>query len=271
MLIYDAFIFFNEIELLKVRFELLFPYVHRFVVCEANTTFSGQPKSFNFLDNIKQFEPWLDKITFIKYEPDIRNMDFTQRKTPWLIERGQRNYLSQFLTEAKDEDILIVSDVDEIWHPDLIGWFNSNHDTVPMGKLRMLMHYFFMNCRGFGASNQYWQHAFFVKVGYLKTHSIELDDMRQATELTVVNNAGWHFSYLGGAESVIRKIESFSHQELNTDEIKNFDRISKCINRGLDPYNREDHQWAFIPIENYPDPLASIMRRNLSLIKTSLI
>lgn len=277
MKILDTFIFFNEVELLKIRLELLYPYVDRFVICEANTTFSGQPKGYNFLDHEKEFAPWQDKINFLRYEPDISGLDFTRPHTfdgdsaPWRIEQGQRNHLRTCLEWADEDDIVIVSDVDEIWSPEVAGWLDNNHAFMPAGRLGMQFHYFYMNCRGVGPANSSWKHPFFAKAGLLRSLQHSFDDIRNRGDLPTADNAGWHFSYLGGAESVIRKIESFSHQELNTEEVKKFDRISRCINLGLDPFDRSDHHWAFFPVESYPDPLSALMRRNPSLVKATLL
>jgi len=77
MQIIDSFIFFNEIDILKIRLNLLYEKVDQFVICESSITHSGLSKSYNFLDHKNEFMPWMDKITFLQYEPDISNLDFS--------------------------------------------------------------------------------------------------------------------------------------------------------------------------------------------------
>ena len=277
MRIIDAFIFFNEIELLKIRLELLYRHVDEFVICEANSTFSGQRKPYTFLEREQEFSPWRDKITFLAYQPELTGLDFTRPTTfdgssaPWQIERGQRNHLASCLACAKDEDILILSDVDEIWTPELASWLKAYPMQMKAGRLGMQFHYFFMNCRGIGPANSLWTYSLFAQVGLLRAQPHTLHDLRVDAQLPVTSDAGWHFSYLGGAEAVIRKIESFSHQELNTQEIKNFERISNCLRLGLDPFDRADHAWAFFHVDSYPATLAALMRRHPGLIKATLL
>ncbi len=66
MKIYDCFTFFNELDLLEIRLEELYPYVDYFVLVEANKTFSGKEKRFYFEKNKEKFEKWLNKIIYIK-------------------------------------------------------------------------------------------------------------------------------------------------------------------------------------------------------------
>jgi beta-1,4-mannosyl-glycoprotein beta-1,4-N-acetylglucosaminyltransferase len=204
MRIIDAFIFFNEIELLKIRLELLYPHVDEFVICEANTTFSGQRKPYTFLEREQEFSPWRDKITFLAYQPELTGLDFTRPTTfdgssaPWQIERGQRNHLASCLACAKDEDILILSDVDEIWTPELASWLKAYPMQMKAGRLGMQFHYFFMNCRGIGPANSLWTYSLFAQVGLLRAQPHTLHDLRVDAQLPVTSDAGWHFCTLAG-------------------------------------------------------------------------
>ena len=63
--IIDAFPFFNEIEMLRVRFEELSPVVDKFILVESEMTHSGKPKELLFEQNRELFEPWLDKIIHV--------------------------------------------------------------------------------------------------------------------------------------------------------------------------------------------------------------
>ena len=277
MKITDSFIFFNEIDILKIRLNILYEKVDQFVICESNITHSGQPKSYNFLDHKTEFMPWMDKITFLKYEPDISNLDFSKKEeaynptsASWKIETGQRNFLSSFINLQDTEDYAMVCDVDEIWDPLFADFIRSGQCEYDIARLEMKSHQYFLNCVGIGANNSKWIHAFFGKVGHIKSCP-SLSNIRVGHPLPIISAAGWHFSYLGGAEKISEKITAFAHQEINTAEINNLKHLEHCINLGIDHLNRPGHEWAFHPIGYYPESLKNEMEKFPHLIKSSLV
>ena len=64
-MIYDCFIFRDELDILEIRLNILNNVVDRFVICEANKTFTNQLKPYNFYNNSKRFEKFLDKIIYL--------------------------------------------------------------------------------------------------------------------------------------------------------------------------------------------------------------
>jgi beta-1,4-mannosyl-glycoprotein beta-1,4-N-acetylglucosaminyltransferase len=107
-------------------------------------------------------------------------------------------------------------------------------------------------------------------VNYIQSNP-NLSEIRTKARLPIIGNAGWHFSYLGGAKRVSEKISAFAHQEINTLEINNLKHLQRCIELGIDHLNRPDHDWAFHPIDRYPENLKSVMIKYPHLIKSSLI
>lgn len=277
MKIIDAFTFFNEIDTLKIRLSLLYEKVDIFLICESNVTHSGLPKKYNFLEHKNEFIPWMDKIRFIQYEPDISQLDMSKRdreynpsSAPWQIETGQRDYLSSALITQNPADIAIICDVDEIWNPNFSDFVLSGEIRHEAARLEMQFHYYFLNCIGIGSNNSKWSHPFFARVSYIKSNQ-NLSKIRTETRLPVIGNAGWHFSYLGGAKSVSDKLNAFAHQETNTPEINNIRHLERCISLGIDHLNRPDHEWAFRPIDCYPEKLRNQMKKFPHLIKKSLV
>jgi beta-1,4-mannosyl-glycoprotein beta-1,4-N-acetylglucosaminyltransferase len=267
MKIIDAFPFFNEIEVLKIRLELLYDCVDEFVICESNYTFSGVEKEFNFIKHIDEFDKWIDKIVYMKYEPDLNNLDFTVKaktfdpsSAPWIVEFGQRDFISTYLTTLDDKDVVFVSDVDEFINPDLIEYIREQNLNVDIVHLNMLFYYYYFNCIGVGTGNSNWDSVFAAKVSFLKKNP-NLSTLRVNKSTHTMNNGGWHFSYLGGVEQIINKIESFSHQELNTSEIKNFEHILKCLEDGVDYLGRSDHKWSFVSLQEHPSNLVKIINK----------
>lgn len=111
--IVDSFIFFNELDLLEIRLEYLYDSVDYFVIVESNTTFTGNPKPYNFLKNKQRFKKFDKKIIYSKL--DLFNYK-PENNSAWEREIFQRNHISQALSELNldQDDLIFVSDVDEI-------------------------------------------------------------------------------------------------------------------------------------------------------------
>ena len=119
----DSFLFFNEIELVELRVKYLEKIVDYFVIVEANITHQGKKKDWNFPkilgSNLKEFS---NKIQYhqLNIDPDkIKNeeswiIDDVKGDDAWRIENFQRNYIKTACEKFSNDDILIISDVDEI-------------------------------------------------------------------------------------------------------------------------------------------------------------
>ena len=124
MNIYDCFMYFDEDLLLDLRLNIMNKYVKKFIITEATYTHNGSKKKLNF--NINNFQKFKDKIEYIivDNEPEsvqkINDNDTSEIKGQKLILNGyardnyQRNRLSDGLKNVLDDDIIIVSDLDEI-------------------------------------------------------------------------------------------------------------------------------------------------------------
>ena len=108
MRLYDCFTFYNELTLLRLRLETLSPHIERFVLVEATKTFTGKPKPLVFGANRHLFTPWLNKIEHVVVD------DMPDEGDAWAREIHQRNAIARGLPSARQEDIIMVSDVDEI-------------------------------------------------------------------------------------------------------------------------------------------------------------
>lgn len=276
MKILDAFPFFNEVELLRIRLEMLYDNVDHFIISEANVTHTGKPKEYNFLRHGEDFEEFKDKIIFLQYEPDLSGLDFSIKDTsynpssaPWIIERGQRDFLHTAINTFDDEDLAFVCDLDEIWNPDLAEALKTQFTDHNLLRLEMDFHYYFMNCVGIGSGNSKWRHPYVAKVQYLRSNP-NLSALRTGAQAPAIQQSGWHFSYLGGAQKISEKIDAFTHQETNTSEVNNLKHLQECVSLGIDHLGREDHDWAFKPLGRYPEKLSKIMRNHPNLIRSSL-
>lgn len=265
MKIFDCCMLFNEIDVLKMRLSFLYEHVDAFVICEANITHAGTPKEYNFLKYQVEFEPWIDKIIFLKYEPDVSKLNFEikpkvfdSQSAAWQVENGQRNHLATFLLSQSDDDYAVICDVDEFWHPRLIQYLRSGSLGIELARLEMSFHYYFMNCEGVGKFNSVWSKPFFSRIKHLRKNP-DLSMLRNDAHMELIEKSGWHFSYLGGVNAVKDKLAAFAHQEVNNEWNSATEHLLKSISLGKDYLNREGHDFAYRPIEYYPAELVNLM------------
>jgi hypothetical protein len=147
--IFDCFIFYNEIEILKLRLHELYNSIDYFVICESTVTFRGKPKPLFFREQRHQFGQFMDKIIHIVVEdmPAVSTEAGStvvgdHDQTVWGREHYQRNAIKRGLDRASLEDIVIISDCDEIIRPDTIDILRANSGYF---LLDMPMYQFFYN------------------------------------------------------------------------------------------------------------------------------
>src|SRR5579862_2641213 len=118
--VYDCFLFFNEIELLKMRLEELDEVVDYFVLVESAETQRGTEKPFYFTENKQLFEKYLPKIIHIAVEERHPELGL------WERENYQRNCIARGLIHCRTEDVILISDLDEIPRPSLVREVKNN-------------------------------------------------------------------------------------------------------------------------------------------------
>ncbi len=260
-LIYDCFIFNKELDLLELRLEFLYDYVEKFVLVESSQTLSKEEKPLFFAENIERFEKYLDKIIYI--ECPKKEFD-----SAWDYEYFQRDFIKQGLKNCKSDDIILISDVDEIPNiPDIINSF----DLTQTYLIEIAVSYYFFNLQS------HYKFAFNLWGPYAKIKDINLGNRETYSGITtniIRNNknfiAGWHFSFLFGTDidMYINKIKSFSHQEYNTDYYLNRKRILLSVLGGVDIFERKSVQFFAVPLEKAVTKLLLEKINKLNLDKT---
>jgi len=221
--IYDCFTFYNEHELLDLRLRELYTHVDHFVIVESNQTFTNRPKPWNF--DISRYPEFADKIIYVQVT------DMPNSANAWDNEHHQRNAILRGLTDAADDDIIIVSDVDEVLRPMAVDHLRVSEQTI--FALRMPLYNFKFNyMRENPGRYDVWAMAARKSVlgdelGKITPNSLR--DLRHSFHTAphqlvnngceVVEHSGWHFSYFGDDAYVADKIQNFSHQEANRPEL----------------------------------------------------
>lgn len=202
-MIYDCFTFFNELDLLEIRLNVLDEAVDKFVLVEATRTFTNKEKELVFEKNKERFSKFKDKIIHIIVD------EYPEFDTAWTFEFHQRNSISRGLVDCKDDDVVLISDLDEIPNPESIKKY-ANTRGVKVFKQQMF--YYFINCRNI--TEPYWANIStrMLSYGDFKKNDSSAQQVR-FLKGKMISEGGWHFSYLGGIEAIMNKIKSFSHQE----------------------------------------------------------
>ena len=206
-MIYDLFTFFNELDLLEIRLNLLSPYVDKFILAEATTTYSGKDKPLFYQKNKDRYAKFNNKIIHVIVD------NLPRGKNRWLAEKAQRKAaISLGLTNAADDDVIVISDLDEIWNPQsfpkkingLIGF-------------RQQAKAFYLNAKHDRIEN------YSIAIYYSELKKTDIKSLRDKRNyIEYVENGGWHWSYLGGKENIIKKLESFAHSEFDNEKGKSF-------------------------------------------------
>lgn len=202
-MIYDVFTYNGERDILDLRFNLLYPYVGKFVIVEFDDTFSGKVKPKKLL---KDFNPgwnkFLDKIDYVyitKSEYNkYRDLADSSANVPqggpehWKREFCQKESIKDALTDLNDEDIVFIGDVDEIWHP----------EAILMGpcKLKLQVYSYFLNN---SSNEQFWGT---IVARYKDVRGKCLNHLRTKDLPKTKHNVGWHFTSMGGYENVKKKL-----------------------------------------------------------------
>jgi beta-1,4-mannosyl-glycoprotein beta-1,4-N-acetylglucosaminyltransferase len=234
--LYDCFLFSDELELLEVRLHELAGVVDTFVLVEATTTFSGLPKPLYFAEAAARFDAFRDRIVHVVVD-DLPVGD------AWTRERHQRNAVLRGLAHARPDDRVLLSDVDEI--PRATAVLQALGRTGIL-SLEQRFYYYWLNCR--------------LSAQWPDPRLATYEDIRRLSPAAlrrtpgeVVHDAGWHFSYMGGAGRIQRKLRSFSHQEFNCWPYVDEAYIEEARERGDDLFARPDVHFELVPIDDsYP-------------------
>lgn len=237
-MIYDCFIFFNELELLDIRLNVLNEKVDKFVLVESTRTFTNNPKPLYFQENKHRFEKFSDKIIHVVID------EFPEFTNAWDYETFQRNSIKEGLKNCNLDDIVLISDIDEI--PNLYS-INANSEVSDLAFFQQTLYYYFLNYKLKRA--KLWNGTAILRFKDF-TEAQNIRDKRNRKKYSKIKNGGWHFSYLGGAEKIKQKIEAFAHQEYNSEKFKDIDRINLMINQGKDLFGRKKYSFKVVKLDN---------------------
>jgi beta-1,4-mannosyl-glycoprotein beta-1,4-N-acetylglucosaminyltransferase len=270
MKVYDCFPFFNELDLLEIRLNELYSTVDFFVLVESTRTHIGNPKRLYYQDNKDRYAEFEDKIIHVIVDDmpiapqDIENergaewleSDY-QHSDNWVRERFQRNQIMHGLVDADSDDMIIIEDADEIMRINTIEWLK---DTILDGSnaIGQSLYSCYLNWK---CINMPWWGSKVLRKKFIITPS---EDRFHTSPAQCIENGGWHFMFMGGADAIRLKIRSYAHQEMNTTEI--LFGVEDRLQTPQDVLGR-DYQYKVVPIdESYPKYLWSNLSKFSPLI-----
>jgi beta-1,4-mannosyl-glycoprotein beta-1,4-N-acetylglucosaminyltransferase len=237
--IYDCFLFFNELELLEIRLNELYDHVDKFVLVESSETFRGAPKPLYYQENKHLLKRFTDKIIHVIVDGHY------ETNSAWDREAFQRNQIMAGLKDCMPDDIILISDVDEIIRPSSLLEMSETLSKIPENNLKLVLfrqtlyRYYFNR---FDHKDNPWPGtiALFYK-DFANQCPDYLRNIRDKTPF-VIYNSGWHFTYMGGHQRVVAKLAAFSHAECDT-----------IANRDLQNLKAKIATFPLVPIDkSYP-------------------
>ena len=262
MKVYDCFSYWDEDLLLDIRLNVLNEYVDYFVIVEGNKTWQNNYKKLRF--DINNFEKFKKKIIYIPVE------DMPDGDNPYLRENFQRNCIIRGIKDAEENDLIIISDLDEIPNPQV---FNNFKKSMKFAVFKQMHFYYKFNLQSsfhphwFGSricvkkflkSPQWLRDLKFKKRAWWRIDKMRLNN--------ILDNGGWHFCNLKDPKNLLYKYKNlcetndpYIFKEKIDIKYLNIDEIEKSIKLGVDLIGR-GHKYKKI---NFDDKYPKYILENL--------
>ena len=262
----DAFIFFNEKELAELRIKYLNSVVDFYVVIEANITHQGEKKNWNFpnilKNNLKEFA---SKIQYHQLDIDIDKIKNenswiihgVKGDDAWRIENYQRNFIKDACKKFSSNDLLIISDVDEIPSKKKLE-FVLSCDFKQIAPIAFEQHLFHLDCNYL--KQESWRGSILTTMQICNNYSPQ--ELRNArNKISHLSDSGWSFSSFGSYEVIKEKFKAFAHKEYNNEKFINLQHIENCKKTGSDLFKR-NIKTQKIKKSFFPKDLLKLMEEN---------
>ena len=255
-MIYDCFSYWDEDILLDLRLNVLDEFVDYFVIVEGNKTWQNNHKKLRF--DITKFEKFKKKIIYVPVEnlPDGDN--------PYLRENFQRNSILRGIKNASEDDLIIISDLDEIPNPLKIKAFRSASRYAVFKQK-----HFYYKFNLLSESFPYWLGSKICVKKYLKSPQWLRDLKFKKRPFwrvdkfrlnNILDDGGWHFCNIKNPHDLLYKYKNlcetndpYVFKEKIEEKYLNVDSIKEKIKKGSDLIGRE-HKYLKVNIDaTFPD------------------
>ena len=247
MKIFDCFMYFDEEIVLELRLNTLNEYVDYFVIVESSFTHKGDKRKLKF-DHDK-FSKFKDKIIYLVYDVEPKGIEIInenesedEKSRKYIFnaiyrENGQRNLISEGLKIADNDDLILISDVDEIPNIKNID-FNKFKEKLIFFNQEMFYYKFNLKLPDYN-----WVGTRLCKKKYLKSpqwlrniknkkypfyrFDINFSETKYS-DIKFINEGGWHFTNIKSAEDISHKLKSYLHHrefDVNPMSIEEIDKL----------------------------------------------
>ena len=265
MKIFDCFMYFDEEVILDLRLNILNDYVDYFIIVESTFNHKGQKRDLKF--DIKKFSKFEKKIIYLIYDEQPSNIQIINKTdsddeiskkyifNAYYRENGQRNFIYKGLDKAHDDDLILVSDVDEIPNLENLNFYKIKEKLIFFQqdmfyyKLNLkLPHLIWTGTKGCKKkilkSPQWLRNIKDKKYSFYRVDTFFSD--KKYIDLKIIKNGGWHFTNIKTAQDIKFKLESYLHHRefdinpLSTDEINKIIKDKRAIyNLNLDKRDKK--------------------------------
>jgi beta-1,4-mannosyl-glycoprotein beta-1,4-N-acetylglucosaminyltransferase len=241
-MVLDTILFYNELDLLEVRLNILDSVVDKFVIVEATKTFVGNQKPLYFQENKERFAKWSHKIVHYVID-ELTDEEWAKAKLSpnvgagehwWVREYTHKERMLDALKFCKDDDIIFISDLDELWGPDIK--IEAEHGKV-YRPIQTAYHYYLNNRSDQDITG--WvgtRYATYKTIKEFGINHLRTESMHPSIHIP---NGGWHFTFMGGADKIKEKVENYGHQEFRGA----LSGVETAMSKNVDFLNRGFKLW----------------------------
>lgn len=273
--LFECFPFFNELDILEIHLNILAPHIDYFVIVEATRNFMGQEKPLFFQENKERFAEFSDQIIHIivddlpeELNPSVEEAE--RRAMGFNREACQRRAMNRGLEDARSDDLIIISDVDEIIKPDAL----IEARKASAGRITYfegVYYHYFLNWRLVGYKDLKTTRMIEMKnfkdghhlrktkgwrskslpgwVEYLMWMPYAAGRHGKILGRQVMREGCWHLSFIMGSDEIRRKLQAYSHTERTTEDFIGEGKIEQRIANKISMFG---NQIEVEPIETLP-------------------
>ena len=241
MKIFDCFTFNDENSILEIRLNEMNKYVDFFVIIEFGENHQGKKKGKRI--NEKILNNFANKIRYMYVEKFEENMNSWQR------ENFQRDYIQKALYDADKEDVIIISDLDEIPNLKKINLENIGNSVYAFKQINCMYKFNLVRdfswfgsklCKFKKLKSPQWLRSLKVHKKYNYFRIDKFFSKNYIFNFKIIENGGWHFGWIRSVDEIIDKVNSFAHLEFNNSKFKNNNYIYNCIENNVNFLNTEE-------------------------------
>lgn len=270
--------FYNELDVLEIKLETLDPLIDVFVLAEATVDQRGAPKDLVFPPNRSRYRRWAHKIRYVAVDDMPDRQDAEGTLAHWNRENFQRNALIRGMDDLAEDDLVLISDLDEVPYPAALeeGLYN------PGMRFPMDMHVYRLDWRWTERPVTDGSTAVVRRGADIQRYGVHFPLVGQPDSFWRSDadgnrlSSGWHLAYQYDAAGILRKTRAIADdawKQLVPDDKKgdpdwwphpdgpSHTLLERCIEEGVDVFGRDHRQAERVGLDQLPPCVAEFPAR----------